>query len=75
MIINTICGTECDLYTAGYDGKIKKWIELMQDGPLLVGEVTVGSCVNAICNGPNNTVYVADSRGMISRANFSSLAA
>lgn len=73
MIINAICGNEYNLYTGGYDGKIKKWVEL-ESSPQNVGEATVGNCINALCIGPNNSVFVADSRGMISRIGFSSKA-
>lgn len=74
MIINTLCGYECNLYTAGYDGHIKKWVELADGCPQIAGDVSVGNCVNAICVGPNQSVYVGDSRGMISRVSFSSKA-
>lgn len=69
MIINTICATEDTLYTAGFDGKVKKWVDL-DKGPKLGAEIDTGKCINAICNGPNNTVYVGDSDGLIKRISF-----
>lgn len=64
------------LYTAGYDGRVKKWIELGgNEAPLLAGDVRIGCCVNALCAGPAGVVYVADTRGVISRVGFTGLAA
>lgn len=73
MIINTICSSGTDLYTAGYDGKIKKWIEI-ENGAQNVGEVTIGRFINAICTGNDNRVYAADTAGVISEVCFSSKA-
>lgn len=73
MIINTICSSGSDLYSAGYDGKVKKWVEV-ENSPKNVGEVTIGRFVNAICVGLENRVYVADTTGVISEVCFSSKA-
>lgn len=70
MIINTICSSGSDLYSAGYDGKVKKWIEV-ENSPQNVGEVTIGRCINAICIGADSKVYVADTNGVISEVCFS----
>ncbi|KAG4067784.1 hypothetical protein HA402_010470 [Bradysia odoriphaga] len=73
MIINTVCASGSDLYTAGYDGKVKKWIEV-ENSPRNVGEVTIGRFINAICMGADSKVYVADTTGVISEVCFSSKA-
>ncbi|KNC25086.1 hypothetical protein FF38_11903 [Lucilia cuprina] len=70
LIINGICGDEKYLYTGGYDNKVKGWSELDEKKPKALGEVEVGSCVNALCSGANNTVYIASSDGLIRRAKF-----
>lgn len=70
MIINTICSYGSELYSAGYDGKVKKWVEV-ETGPQNVGEVTIGRFINAICMGIENRVYVADTAGVISEVCFS----
>lgn len=75
MIINAICGNERELFTAGYDGHVKRWTELEAAEPLNVGDARIGHCVNAICEGADGVVYVADTRGMISRVGFSGVAA
>lgn len=73
MIINTICSSGIDLYSAGYDGKVKKWVEV-ENSPQNVGEVSIGRFINAICMGIDNRVYVADTNGVISEVCFSSKA-
>lgn len=75
MIINSICGNDNELFTAGYDGKIKKWIELENNSPHIAGEAVVGVCINSICMGPTGIIYAADTNGIISRAVFGSKAA
>lgn len=67
-----MCGDDQNLYTGGYDNKVKGWSELdkEQKKPKALGEVEIGSCVNGICCGSNNTVYVASSDGIIRRAKF-----
>lgn len=69
MIINAICGNDSVLFTAGYDGHVRKWTEL-EMAPINVGDAVVGHCINALCAGPNDSVYVADTRGIISRVCF-----
>lgn len=75
MIINALCGTAKELYTAGWDGHVKRWVELDGREPLIAGDVSVGCCVNALCAGADGVVYVGDTRGVISRVSFSGLAA
>ncbi|XP_030371116.1 uncharacterized protein LOC115621569 [Scaptodrosophila lebanonensis] len=70
MIINSICGDEKHLYSGGYDNKVKGWNNLDASQPLALGEVDVGSCVNSICCGENNAVYIASSDGLIRCAKF-----
>lgn len=77
MIINALCGSARELYTAGYDGHVKRWVDLDSAEPLFSGDAQIGSCVNALCvdeNGADGTVYVADTQGVISRVCFSGLA-
>lgn len=74
LIINAVCGTNDRLYTAGYDGKVKKWVEL-ENGAQNSGEIETGVCINHLCNGLENTVYVGDTNGVIKRVQFSSAAA
>lgn len=69
MIINAIVATNDAIYSAGYDGKVKKWIDL-DNGPKNVETIDVGKCVNALCIGPNNTIYAGDSEGVIKRLQF-----
>lgn len=68
-IINAICATEDTLYTAAFDGKVKKWTDL-EKGPKLVGEVDTGTCLNCICIGPEETVYVGDTEGNVKQIGF-----
>lgn len=70
MIVNSICGDEEYLYSGGYDNKVKGWTELAAKQPRALGEVNVGSCVNLICCGNNNTVYIASCDGYIRCAKF-----
>lgn len=73
MIINALCGNNNVIFTAGYDGHVKKWTELDMN-PINVGDAIVGHCINALCMGPDDSVYVGDTRGMISRVCFSTKA-
>lgn len=70
MIINAVCGDDKYLYSGGYDNKVKAWCELDGKKPKAMGEVEVGSCVNALCSAGSNTVYIASSDGVIRRAKF-----
>uniref|UniRef100_A0A1A9WYL1 Uncharacterized protein n=1 Tax=Glossina brevipalpis TaxID=37001 RepID=A0A1A9WYL1_9MUSC len=70
MIINGICGDEKCLYSGGYDNKVKAWTDLDEKKPKALGEIDVGSCVNFLCCGNNNNVYIACSDGIIRRAKF-----
>ncbi|XP_023178039.2 uncharacterized protein LOC111604273 [Drosophila hydei] len=70
MIVNSICGNEDYLYSGGYDNKVKGWTDLAAEQPTPLGEVDVASCVNAICCGANNCVYIASSDGFIRCAKF-----
>ncbi|KAM8707159.1 hypothetical protein ACLKA7_011282 [Drosophila subpalustris] len=69
-IVNSICGDEQHLYSGGYDNKVKGWTDLSASQPRALGEVEVGSCVNGICCGANNAVYIASSDGFIRCAKF-----
>ncbi|EDW58940.1 F-box/WD repeat-containing protein 11 [Drosophila virilis] len=70
MIVNSICGTDEYLYSGGYDNKVKGWTDLAANQPRALGEVDVGSCVNYICCGADNYVYIASSDGFIRCAKF-----
>lgn len=70
MIINAICATDNALFTAGYDGKIKKWIDL-EKGPKLGETIETGKCINTLCVGPNDSIYSGDSEGVVKRLQFS----
>ncbi|XP_017105199.2 F-box/WD repeat-containing protein lin-23 [Drosophila bipectinata] len=69
-IVNAICGDEKYLYSGGYDKKLKGWTDLDATQPRSLGEVDVGSCVNSVCCGENNMVYIASSDGFIRAAKF-----
>lgn len=72
MIINVMIvdATGEYLYTAGYDGKVKKWKNLAND-PTLVEEIDTGKCINCLCLGPSSTLFAGDSDGFIKRLQFS----
>lgn len=70
MIINALCGNANVIFTAGYDGHVRKWTELDMV-PVNVGDAVVGHCINALCVGPDDSVFVGDTRGTISRVGFS----
>ncbi|KAH8294995.1 hypothetical protein KR018_005181 [Drosophila ironensis] len=69
-IVNAICGDDSFLYSGGYDKKVKGWTELGAAQPRALGEVDVGSCVNSICCGDDDIVYIASSDGVIRAAKF-----
>lgn len=70
MIINSLCVRDEFLFTAGWDGKIKKWKNLGKE-PTLVEEIDTGKCINCIVNGVGPTLYAGDSDGFIKRIKFS----
>ncbi|EDV92682.1 uncharacterized protein LOC6563460 [Drosophila grimshawi] len=70
MIVSSLCGDEQHLYSGGYDNKVKGWTDLAAKQPKALGEVDVGSCVNFICCGTENRVYIASSDGFIRCAKF-----
>lgn len=70
MIINAMCTADEFLFTAGYDGKVKKWKDLDKD-PKLVEEIDTGKCINTLIEGPDHTVFVGDSEGFVKRLRFS----
>lgn len=73
MIINALCGNDKELFTAGYDGHVMRWTQLESTESVVIGDVVIGSCVNALCTNAKSvegTVYVADTRGSISRVTF-----
>jgi len=70
LIINAMSGNEKTLFTAGYDGIVKMWTDIMDTGKLS-GELNIGSCVNSLCHGPNDhTVFVGTSDGKVRKALF-----
>lgn len=70
MIINAMCTVGDFLFTAGYDGKVKKWTNLDKT-PTLVEEIDTGKCINILCAGPEHTVFSGDSEGFVKRLLFS----
>lgn len=70
MLINAMCAVEDFLFTAGFDGKVKKWKDL-EKGPVLVEEIDTGKCINTVIPGPEHTVFVGDSEGFVKRLQFS----
>lgn len=70
MIINTICGTNEALYTAGWDGIVKKWTSI-ETKPKLSGEVNVSCCVNTMCCPPDGeSVIVGGADGIVKKLTF-----
>lgn len=69
MIINVIIANEDALFTAGYDGRVKKWI-ISEKEPKLAEEIDVGKCVNTLCFGPDHSVYAGDANGSVKRLRF-----
>lgn len=72
MIINVMCSIDEYLFTAGYDGKVKKW-KNVENGPELVEEIDTGKCINAMIPGPEHTVYVGDADGFVKRLQFTDI--
>ncbi|XP_053951009.1 E3 ubiquitin-protein ligase TRAF7 [Anastrepha ludens] len=70
LIVQAICGDDKFLYSGGYDNKVKGWTNFDQAKPTPLGEVEVGSCVNAIVCGANNWVYIGTLDGIVRRARF-----
>lgn len=70
MIINVFCDVDDFLFTAGWDGKVKKWKGLESE-LTLVEEIDTGKCINAMTAGPDHTVFVGDSEGFVKRLRFS----
>lgn len=70
MIINAICELDDFLFTAGYDGKVKKWKNIDKE-PTVVEEINTGKCINVLCPGPEHTIFAGDSDGLIKRLKFS----
>lgn len=70
MIINSICAVDDFLFTAGFDGKVKKWTNLGKV-PTLVAEIDTGKCINVLCAGPDGTVFAGDADGYVKRLLFS----
>lgn len=59
MVINALCATDDSLFTAGNDGKVKRWKNLDRK-PTVVETIDVGKIINALCVGPVHTVFVGD---------------
>lgn len=70
MIINTIIATDTAIFTAGYDGKVKKWTNLDKEVKL-AEEIEVGKCVNSLCFGPEDTIFTGNADGSVKRIRFS----
>lgn len=71
MIINAIVGVNTAIYTAGWDGFVKKLVDIEID-PTVSDEANVSSCVNSICVGASdNIVYAGCSDGTIKKIVFS----
>lgn len=64
-----MCTIDDYLFTAGYDGKVKKWKDVEQ-GPVLVEEIDTGKCINTLIPGSEHTVYVGDVDGFVKRLQF-----
>lgn len=70
MIINAMLTVDENIFTAGWDGKVKKW-KILGKGPTLVEEIDTGKCINCLCVGPSSTLFAGDSDGFIKRLRFS----
>lgn len=64
-----MCVADEFLFTAGWDGKVKKWKNVEKD-PTLVEEIDTGKCINAMVAGPDHTIFVGDSEGYVKRLQF-----
>lgn len=64
-----MCVVDEFLFTAGADGKVKKWENLDKE-PTLVEEVDTGKSINALIAGLDHAVYVGDSAGFVKRVSF-----
>ncbi|XP_014091625.1 uncharacterized protein [Bactrocera oleae] len=70
LIIQAICGDENTVFSGGYDNKVKGWTNLEQAIPTPLGEVEVGSCVNALVCSTLKRVYIATADGFVRKAKF-----
>lgn len=64
-----MCKANEFLFTAGKDGKVKKW-ENVETEPKLVQEIDTGKCINVMIPGPDQTVFVGDAEGFVKRLQF-----
>lgn len=64
-----MCAQGENIYTAAFDGKVKKWVGIDTE-PKIVDEFPSGKCVNAMVNGPNNTLYIGNADGQIQQITF-----
>lgn len=69
MIINAMCTVDDYVYSAGYDGIVKKW-QISEKGAAIVEEISTGKCINTMVAGLDDTVYVGDSDGFVKRVTF-----
>lgn len=69
-MINALCAQGEVLYTAAFDGKIKKWTELEAKAPKILDEFATGKCINAMVNGPDGTLYLGDADGWVKQVSL-----
>ncbi|XP_055676522.1 uncharacterized protein LOC129785882 [Lutzomyia longipalpis] len=69
MIINCMYGNTYGFYTGGWDGEVKKWVDV-DKYPKIAGEANIGCCVNAITDGPDGSIFAAGADGKIRKIVF-----
>ena len=68
--IEALWATEDEFFTAGADGKLKRWVDI-EGGGYNSDEVSLGTRINAICMGRDkDIVYAADASGLVQRITF-----
>lgn len=70
MIINAIAGNEKEIFSGGWDGVVKRIVDI-ELTPKISGELNVNSCINCICEGNDkSTIYVGCANGNILKIFF-----
>jgi WD40 repeat protein len=70
LIVNALCGSTTEIYSGGYDNKVKRWTNIEKE-PTFGGEAAIDTCVNTICLGAEaGKVYAAGSDGLVKLINF-----